>query len=51
MISSETYAFEDRPRRDLGAPADPNPPVSLSPHDPAAESFRLCAVADTLSKT
>ncbi len=50
VISSETYAF-DGPARDPGAPVEPNRAVSLNPYDSAAESFRLCALADTLSKT
>ena len=50
VISSETYAF-DRPARDIGGPADSRSPVTLSAYDSGAESFRLCLLADTLSKT
>ena len=49
VISSETYGF-DRPGRDLGGSAELSQPISLSSLDSGAESFRLCLLADTLSK-
>ncbi len=52
VISSETYGF-DRPGRDLGGSAELRQPISLNSLDSVdsgAESFRLCLLADTLSK-
>lgn len=48
-LSEETYSFEV-PGRDLRGLADPNQLGSEDPYDSSAESIRLCALADTLSR-